>query len=119
LTNSNKGFNDLWPDEYLTFHVASGKRYRPGGTPNGVWLDVSQPPRETIMTLCHASTKPSSNSRCSTFTTVRIYPDFDESLEVDQVWPGTGKVERQEIPPIPGPIASLMRHVSSNGKLVE
>lgn len=24
----NVGLDDPWPDEYLTFHVASGKRYR-------------------------------------------------------------------------------------------
>ncbi|WP_433237124.1 L-aspartate oxidase [Actinomadura nitritigenes] len=47
------------------------------------------------------------------------YPELDESLRVNLVWSGPGKVEREEIPPIPAEIAALMRHVSSDGKLVE
>jgi succinate dehydrogenase / fumarate reductase flavoprotein subunit len=47
------------------------------------------------------------------------YPDLDASQQVNLVWSGPGKLERQEIPPIPASIASLMRHVSSVGKLVE
>jgi succinate dehydrogenase / fumarate reductase flavoprotein subunit len=46
------------------------------------------------------------------------YPDLDASQQVNLVWSGPGKLERQEIPPIPASIASLMRHVSSVGKLV-
>ncbi|GAA2118197.1 L-aspartate oxidase [Actinomadura napierensis] len=47
------------------------------------------------------------------------YPGLEESMQVNLVWSGPGKVEREEIPPIPAPIAALMRHVSSDGKLVE
>jgi succinate dehydrogenase / fumarate reductase flavoprotein subunit len=48
------------------------------------------------------------------------YPDLDESLQVNLVWSGQGKVEREAIPPIPEELSSLMRHdVSTIGKLVE
>jgi succinate dehydrogenase / fumarate reductase flavoprotein subunit len=47
------------------------------------------------------------------------YPVLDESLQVNLVWSGPGKVEREDVPPIPAEIASLMRPVSSTGKLVE
>ncbi|QKW38239.1 hypothetical protein HUT06_33060 [Actinomadura sp. NAK00032] len=47
------------------------------------------------------------------------YPALDESLQVNLVWSGPGKLEREEIAPIPAEIAALMRDVSSDGKLVE
>ncbi|MEV5968013.1 FAD-dependent oxidoreductase [Kribbella sp. NPDC051952] len=47
------------------------------------------------------------------------YPDLDESLRVNFVWSGPGEVEVEEIPPIPDEFRALMRHVSSDGKLVE
>ncbi|MDQ2667812.1 MAG: FAD-dependent oxidoreductase [Gemmatimonadota bacterium] len=47
------------------------------------------------------------------------YPAIDESLQVNLVWTGPGRIEREAIPPIPHEIAALMRHVSSAGKLVE
>ncbi|XVQ09678.1 L-aspartate oxidase [Spirillospora sp. CA-255316] len=47
------------------------------------------------------------------------HPAIDESLQVNLVWSGPGKIERQEIPPVPAEIAALMRPVSSTGKLVE
>ncbi|MFI5694507.1 L-aspartate oxidase [Kribbella sp. NPDC051586] len=47
------------------------------------------------------------------------YPDLDESLRVNFVWSGPGDVEPEQIPPIPDEFRSLMRHVSSDGKLVE
>jgi succinate dehydrogenase / fumarate reductase flavoprotein subunit len=47
------------------------------------------------------------------------HPDLDESLRVNLVWSGPGRVAREELPPIPGDIASLMREVSTAGKLVE
>jgi succinate dehydrogenase / fumarate reductase flavoprotein subunit len=47
------------------------------------------------------------------------YPDLDESLRVNLVWSGPGMVEPEEIPPIPDEFTALMRHVSSEGKLVE
>jgi succinate dehydrogenase / fumarate reductase flavoprotein subunit len=47
------------------------------------------------------------------------YPELDESLQVNLVWSGPGQVEREEIPAIPSDLASLMREVSSAGKLVE
>ncbi|WP_244210925.1 L-aspartate oxidase [Amycolatopsis kentuckyensis] len=47
------------------------------------------------------------------------HPDLDESLRVNLVWSGPGRVAREELSPIPGEIASLMREVSSAGKLVE
>jgi succinate dehydrogenase / fumarate reductase flavoprotein subunit len=47
------------------------------------------------------------------------YPAIDESLRVNLVWSGAGRLEREAIPPIPDEIAALMRHVSTAGKLVE
>ena len=47
------------------------------------------------------------------------YPEIDESLEVNLVWSGPGRIEREAIPPIPDEIAALMRDVSTAGKLVE
>ena len=47
------------------------------------------------------------------------YPELDPSLQVNLVWSGPGRIEREAIPPIPDEIASLMREVSSEGKLVE
>ncbi|GAA0955876.1 FAD-binding protein [Kribbella koreensis] len=47
------------------------------------------------------------------------YPGLDESLRVNLVWSGPGKVEPEDIPPIPDEFSALMRHVSSDGKLVE
>ena len=47
------------------------------------------------------------------------YPELDPSLQVNLVWSGPGRIEREAIPPIPDEIASLMREVSSDGKLVE
>ena len=47
------------------------------------------------------------------------FPHLDESLQVNLVWSGPGQVEQEEIPPIPAELASLMRDVSSVGKLVE
>jgi hypothetical protein len=39
--------------------------------------------------------------------------------QMNLVWSGPGRVEREELPPIPEEIASLMREVSTVGKLVE
>jgi succinate dehydrogenase / fumarate reductase, flavoprotein subunit len=47
------------------------------------------------------------------------YPEIDESLQVNLVWSGSRRIEREEIPPIPDEIAKLMRDVSTDGKLVE
>ncbi|MQY05086.1 L-aspartate oxidase [Actinomadura macrotermitis] len=47
------------------------------------------------------------------------HPEIDASLQVNLVWSGPGKVEREGIPPIPPEIAPLMREVSSTGKLAE
>ncbi|GLW12067.1 hypothetical protein Misp01_71950 [Microtetraspora sp. NBRC 13810] len=47
------------------------------------------------------------------------YPELDTELRVNLVWSGPGQVERQAIPPIPAEIATLMREVSTDGKLVE
>jgi succinate dehydrogenase / fumarate reductase flavoprotein subunit len=47
------------------------------------------------------------------------FPELDASLQVNFVWSGPGRLEREEIPPVPDEIASLMRDVSSSGKLVE
>jgi succinate dehydrogenase / fumarate reductase flavoprotein subunit len=47
------------------------------------------------------------------------FPDLDESLRVNFVWSGPGKLEAESLPPIPAEIQSLMRDVSSAGKLVE
>jgi succinate dehydrogenase / fumarate reductase flavoprotein subunit len=47
------------------------------------------------------------------------YPALDPSLQVNLVWSGPGRIEREAIPPIPEEIATLMHDVSSEGKLVE
>lgn len=47
------------------------------------------------------------------------YPEQDESLQVNMVWSGPGRLEREKIPPIPQEISAHMRAVSSHGKLVE
>src|SRR5688572_15143253 len=47
------------------------------------------------------------------------HPAIDESLQVNLVWSGPGRIEREAIPPIPAEIAGLMRDVSTEGKLVE
>ena len=47
------------------------------------------------------------------------YPALDPSLQVNLVWSGPGRLEREPIPPIPDEIAALMREVSTAGKLVE
>ncbi|MEW2360211.1 FAD-dependent oxidoreductase [Spirillospora sp. NPDC029432] len=47
------------------------------------------------------------------------HPGLDPAFQVNLVWSGPGKVEREPVPPIPEQIALLMRHVSSEGKLVE
>ncbi len=47
------------------------------------------------------------------------YPAIDESLQVNLVWSGPGRIDREVIPPIPNEIAVLMRDVSTAGKLVE
>ncbi|MEU4767668.1 FAD-dependent oxidoreductase [Actinosynnema sp. NPDC023794] len=47
------------------------------------------------------------------------HPELDESLRVNLVWSGPGQVEREGLPPIADEIASLMREVSTVGKLVE
>ena len=47
------------------------------------------------------------------------YPENDESLQVNLVWSGPGRVTREAIAPIPPEIAALMHEVSAEGKLVE
>lgn len=47
------------------------------------------------------------------------YPMLDESLQVNFVWSGPGRLQREAIPPIPDEIGALMRNVSIAGKLVE
>lgn len=47
------------------------------------------------------------------------YPAIDESLQTNLVWSGPGRIDREAIPPIPDEIATLMRNVSTAGKLVE
>lgn len=47
------------------------------------------------------------------------HPATDPALRVNLVWSGPGKLEREELPPVPADIASLMREVSAVGKLVE
>jgi succinate dehydrogenase / fumarate reductase flavoprotein subunit len=47
------------------------------------------------------------------------YPHLDEGLNVNLVWSGPGRIEREAIPGIPVDIAARMREVSSLGKLVE
>lgn len=47
------------------------------------------------------------------------YPKPDEAMRVNLVWSGPGQIEHEGIGPIPDEIATLMRHVSTEGKLVE
>jgi succinate dehydrogenase / fumarate reductase, flavoprotein subunit len=47
------------------------------------------------------------------------FPHLDESLQVNFVWSGPGKLHAESLPPIPHEIQALMRDVSSEGKLVE
>jgi succinate dehydrogenase / fumarate reductase, flavoprotein subunit len=47
------------------------------------------------------------------------YPELDESLQVNLVWSGPGRLERERIPAIPNEIAALMHEVATVGKLVE
>lgn len=47
------------------------------------------------------------------------YPAMDESLRVNLVWSGPGRLSRETLPPIPPDVASLMHDVSTAGKLVE
>ena len=47
------------------------------------------------------------------------YPDLDESLRVNLVWSGPGQITREPLAPVPDEIATLMRDVSTEGKLVE
>ncbi|WP_432936135.1 L-aspartate oxidase [Kribbella sp. CA-253562] len=47
------------------------------------------------------------------------YPELDEKLQVNLVWSGRGQVEQEEIPAIPSELSTLMREVSTEGKLVE
>lgn len=47
------------------------------------------------------------------------YPDMDPAQQVNLVWAGPGWIDREEIPPVPAEIASLMRDVDTTGKLVE
>jgi succinate dehydrogenase / fumarate reductase flavoprotein subunit len=47
------------------------------------------------------------------------YPDLDASLQVNLVWSGPGRIQREPIATIPDDISVLMRHVSSAGKLLE
>jgi succinate dehydrogenase / fumarate reductase flavoprotein subunit len=47
------------------------------------------------------------------------YPELDASLQINFVWSGPGRLEREAIPPVPDEITALMGHVSSVGKLVE
>lgn len=46
------------------------------------------------------------------------FPEQDDSLQINFVW-SPGRLEREEIPPIPEEIALLMQDVSTVGKLVE
>ena len=47
------------------------------------------------------------------------FPELDPEQQVNLVWSGPGRVERETVPPIPAEIADLMVEVSSAGKLVE
>lgn len=47
------------------------------------------------------------------------YPDLDESMRVNLVWAAPGRIDREQIPPAPDEISSLIREVSTAGKLVE
>jgi succinate dehydrogenase / fumarate reductase flavoprotein subunit len=47
------------------------------------------------------------------------YPDLDETLNVNLVWSGPGRIEHEAISAIPLNISARMREVSAHGKLVE
>ncbi|TDW92370.1 L-aspartate oxidase [Kribbella sp. VKM Ac-2566] len=47
------------------------------------------------------------------------YPELDESLQVNLVWSGPDTIEKEPIPAIPDDLRHLMRHVATDGKLVE
>jgi succinate dehydrogenase / fumarate reductase flavoprotein subunit len=47
------------------------------------------------------------------------YPELDESLQVNLVWSGPDAIEKEPIPAIPAELRKLMRHVATEGKLVE
>ena len=47
------------------------------------------------------------------------FPELDEELQVNLVWSGPGRIEREAIPAIPAEIQKLMQDVSVVGKLVE
>lgn len=47
------------------------------------------------------------------------HPDLDESMRVNLVWSGPGRIDREPIPAVPDEISSLMREVSDTGKFVE
>ena len=47
------------------------------------------------------------------------FPEPDDSLQVNLVWSGPGRLAREAIPAIPDEIASLVHDVSAAGKLVE
>jgi succinate dehydrogenase / fumarate reductase, flavoprotein subunit len=47
------------------------------------------------------------------------HPEVDPELRVNLVWSGPGRIDREEIPSVPDEIASLMKDVSTVGKLVE
>ena len=47
------------------------------------------------------------------------YPDLDEALNVNLVWSGPGRIEREAVGAIPQDISTRMREVSAHGKLVE
>jgi succinate dehydrogenase / fumarate reductase flavoprotein subunit len=47
------------------------------------------------------------------------YPHLDPALQVNLIWSGPGRIEREPVPPIPSEIAQRMVEVSAVGKLVE
>ncbi|MCV7282092.1 FAD-binding protein [Mycolicibacterium flavescens] len=47
------------------------------------------------------------------------HPELDERLAVNLVWSGPGRIEAEPVAKIPADIAARMRHVSTQGKLVE
>lgn len=47
------------------------------------------------------------------------YPEMDETLRVNFVWAGPGRLDRESVAPVPDTISALMHGVSTEGKLVE
>jgi succinate dehydrogenase / fumarate reductase flavoprotein subunit len=47
------------------------------------------------------------------------FPDRDDTLQVNLVWSGRGRLQRETLPEIPAEVAALMRSVDTAGKLVE